>query len=78
MTISRQDLTAEENEKRSHLVETMVLNTLITGVQVNLSQILRVTDPPDILTAITRIRRELQLNYFKSQKFPIPNQIPSQ
>lgn len=56
----------------------MVLNTFITGVETKLSQILRASDCPDVLTAITRIDREMQLNYFESHKLHKPNQTPSQ
>lgn len=47
----------------------MALTTLLTGLEPKLGQIVRVSDPADILTATKLVGRELQLNYFENQKF---------
>lgn len=39
----------------------MVLNTLLTGLEPKIDQILHVSNPEDIVSAVTRIERELQL-----------------
>lgn len=75
--INKQLMTAEQKQAQTQLVETMVLNTLLTGLEPKLGQAIRAGNPLDMLSAINRIRRELQLNYFESQKFP-KNNIPNQ
>lgn len=68
-SINKQTLTAEEKAAQTLLVESMALNTLLAGLDPKIGQIVRASNPPDILTATNRIRRELQLNYFENQKF---------
>lgn len=48
------------------LAETMTLKMLLTGLEPKLGQIARESDPKDILTAENIVRRELQLNNFKT------------
>lgn len=67
--IQKQQLTAEQKVAQSNLIETMTLNTLLTGLDPKLSPIIRASNPQDMLQAISRIKRELQLSYFESQKF---------
>lgn len=73
-------LNSEQKEAQSCLIETMALNTLLTGLEPNLGKIVRAGNPPSILEAINRVKRELQLSYFESQKFnkPIVNRNPIQ
>lgn len=66
--INRQIITRDQKVAQSNLIDTMVLNTLLTGLEPRLGQTVRASYPPDILTAITRIKRELQLSYFQDQK----------
>ena len=46
----------------------MALNTLFTGLESRLGQLVRTSQPRDLLEAQTRIRRELQLSYLEHQK----------
>ncbi|KAJ8959788.1 hypothetical protein NQ317_001015 [Molorchus minor] len=41
----------------------------IHGLEPKLGHVIRASNPRDMLTAISRVRRELQLNYFENQKF---------
>lgn len=70
--VQQQNLSAEQKEAQEQLIETMTLNTLLTGLEPRLGQIIRAGNPPDILIASMRIRRELQLSYFEKQKFQKP------
>lgn len=76
--INKQNLTAKEKTAQISLIDSMVLNSLLTGVEPRIGQILRASDPDDIITAISRIKRELQLNHFESQKFSGTRNIPTQ
>lgn len=71
--VQKQNLTAEQKQSQSELIETMTLNNLLTGLEPNLGRIIRASNPQNMLHAINRIRRELQLSYFESQKFPKNN-----
>lgn len=62
-------MTSEQKEAQSRLIDNMTLNTLLTGLESKLGQIVRAGNPPNILEAINRVKRELQLSYFESQKF---------
>ncbi|KAL1516270.1 hypothetical protein ABEB36_000189 [Hypothenemus hampei] len=53
---------------QASLVETMALNTLLTGLEPRLGQLIRAGNPTSLLEAHTRISRELQLSYFENQK----------
>lgn len=81
-SIQKQNLTIEQKKAQSDLIETMTLNTLLTGLEPKLGQIIRAGNPPNMLQATNRIRRELQLSYFESQKFPknnpVRNSVPPQ
>ncbi|KAJ8982457.1 hypothetical protein NQ317_000415 [Molorchus minor] len=61
-------LTAEQKSAQCNLIDTMALNTLLTGLEPRLGQIIRAGNPKDMLEAHVRIRRELQLTYFENQK----------
>ncbi|KAL1490144.1 hypothetical protein ABEB36_012884 [Hypothenemus hampei] len=52
----------------------MALNTLLTGLEPRIGHIVRASNPRDLLEAQIRIRRELQLSYFETQK--LNKQIP--
>ncbi|KAJ8977201.1 hypothetical protein NQ317_011212 [Molorchus minor] len=67
--VQKQHITGGQKQARIQLTESMVLNTLLTGIDPKIGHVVRASDPQDILTAITRIRSELQLNYFENQKF---------
>ena len=73
--IQQQNLNPEQKEAQVQLIENMTLNTLLTGLEPKLGQIVRAGNPPDILTASMRIRRELQLSYFERQKFQKTNVV---
>lgn len=75
--IHKQTMTNDQKLAQSNLIETMVLNTLLTGLEPKIGQVVRSSYPPDILTAIMRIKRELQLSYFQEQKTPINRNQPS-
>lgn len=49
----------------------MLLNTLLTGLETRIGQVVRSSYPPDILSVIQPIKRELQLSYFLEQKTQI-------
>ena len=65
-------LNAEAKAAQCRLIDTMALNTLLTGLEPRLGQIIRAGNPRDLLEAQCRIRRELQLSYFENQKAPKP------
>lgn len=56
-------------EAQVQLIDSMVLNTLLTGLEPKLAHIIRASNPSDLFQAKKRIRRELQLSYFENQKF---------
>nr|CAI5853008.1 unnamed protein product [Callosobruchus analis] len=47
----------------------MTLNCLLTGLDTRIGQVVRSCQPRDILTAVSHIKRELQLLYLEKQKF---------
>ena len=67
--ITKQNLSTDQKLSQMNLVETMTLNTLLTGLEPKLGQIIRAGNPQNMLQATNRIKRELQLSYFESQKF---------
>lgn len=62
------NLTAAQKAAQCTLIDTMSLNTLLTGLEPRLGQIIRANNPDNLLDAHNRIRRELQLSYFETQK----------
>lgn len=62
------ELSNEQKLAQCSLIDTMSLNTLLTGLEPRLGQIIRSGNPRDILQAQSRIKRELQLSYFESNK----------
>lgn len=76
--VNKQNLTAKEKSAQIALIESMALNSLLTGVEPRIGQILRASDPDDIVTAISRIRRELQLHHLETQKFSNSRTGPTQ
>lgn len=65
-------LSSEQRQAQIQLIETMALNTLLTGLEPRLGQIIRASQPRDLPEAQSRIRREIQLSYFENQKFNKP------
>lgn len=65
-------LSTEQKAAQCTLIETMALNTLLTGLEPRLGQIIRACNPTDLIEAQQRIKRELQLSYFENQKFNKP------
>lgn len=45
------------------MIDKMALNSLLMGLEPRIEHILRAGDPDDIITTLSRIRRELQLNH---------------
>lgn len=75
--INKSYLSAGQKCAQSMLIQSMCLNTLLTGLEPKLGQLIRASNPTDMMTAISRVKRELQLNYFENQKFSNPkNNIP--
>ncbi|KAL1516503.1 hypothetical protein ABEB36_000412 [Hypothenemus hampei] len=60
--------TKEQKDAQTTLIETMALNTLLTGLEPRLGQLIRARNPSTLLEAQTRILRELQLSYLENQK----------
>lgn len=60
--------TTDQKEAQSSLVESMALNTLLTGLEPRMGQIIRAGCPHSLLDAQSRIRREMQLSHFENQK----------
>ncbi|KAJ8979679.1 hypothetical protein NQ317_001079 [Molorchus minor] len=73
-SIQKSNLTGDQKIAQARLIETMALNTLLTGLEPRLGQIIRASNPRDLLEAHMRVRRELQLSYFENAKFNKPNQ----
>ncbi|KAL1493810.1 hypothetical protein ABEB36_009498 [Hypothenemus hampei] len=65
--------TKEQKDAQTTLIETMALNTLLTGLEPRLGQLIRAGNPSTLLEAQTRIRRELQLSYLENQKTNKPS-----
>ncbi|KAJ8947671.1 hypothetical protein NQ318_009555 [Aromia moschata] len=74
--VHKQPLTVAQKQAQIQLTEGMVLNTLLTGLEPKIAHVVRASNPVDMLTAITRVRRELQLNYFEIQKLNRNNNTP--
>lgn len=68
--INSQNLTADQKAAQAELIEQMCLNTLLTGLEPKLCAIIRASNPATRGDAIYRIKRELQLSYLETQKFP--------
>ncbi|KAJ8972922.1 hypothetical protein NQ317_010580 [Molorchus minor] len=66
--VQKQQLSTGQKQAQIQLTEGMILNTLLTGLEPKIGHIVRSSNPGDMLTAISRVRRELQLNYFENQK----------
>lgn len=62
------DLNNDQKIAQCALIDTMALNTLLTGLEPRLGQVIRAGDPKDLPDAHARIRRELQLSYLETQK----------
>lgn len=67
------NLNADQKAAQCTLIDTMALNTLLTGLEPRLGQVIRAGNPVDLLDAHARIRRELQLSYFETQKVNRPS-----
>lgn len=67
-SINKQTLTQKEKQAQIDLIESMALNSLLTGLEPKIGQIIRASDPDDIVSAISRIKRELQLQGLEAQK----------
>ncbi|KAJ8912178.1 hypothetical protein NQ315_006145 [Exocentrus adspersus] len=79
--VHKAGLTREQKTAQSQLIETMTLNTLLTGLEPRLAHIIRAGNPNSMLEALHRIKRELQLSYFENQKFDrtsLPRNNPNQ
>lgn len=50
------------------LVDKMCLDTLLTGLDSKIGQIIRASNPQDLVEAALRIKRELQLSYFETSR----------
>lgn len=79
--VNKQNLTPKEKQAQITLIDSMALNTLLTGLEPKIGQIIRASDPDSILTAVARIKRELQLRHLETQKFSTgrtdqPSQYP--
>lgn len=66
--VQKSNLSAEQKAAQTNLLDTMTLNTLLTGLEPRLGQLIRASNPSNMLEAYSRIRRELQLSYFENQK----------
>ncbi|KAL1493933.1 hypothetical protein ABEB36_009613 [Hypothenemus hampei] len=55
----------------------MTLNTLLTGLEPKIGQIIRASSPNSIVDAVQRIKREMQLSYFEDQRSNIRSQSNS-
>lgn len=67
------NLNADQKKAQCILIETMALNTLLTGLDTRIGTIVRASNPRDLVEAHVRIRRELQLSYFENQKQAKPS-----
>ncbi|KAJ8916943.1 hypothetical protein NQ315_013415 [Exocentrus adspersus] len=67
-SVNKQPLSEPQKQVQMQLTESMVLNTLLTGLEPKIAQVVRASNPEDMLTAIARVKKELQLNYFEQQK----------
>ncbi|KAJ8914643.1 hypothetical protein NQ315_015382 [Exocentrus adspersus] len=67
-SVNKQPLSEPQKQAQMQLTESMVLNTLLTGLEPKIAQVVRASNPEDMLTAIARVKKELQLNYFEQQK----------
>ncbi|KAJ8914104.1 hypothetical protein NQ315_014300 [Exocentrus adspersus] len=79
--VNKAGLTREQKTAQSQLIETMTLNTLLTGLEPRLAHIIRAGNSNSMLEALHRIKRELQLSYFENQKFDrtsLPRNNPNQ
>ncbi|KAL1489788.1 hypothetical protein ABEB36_013722 [Hypothenemus hampei] len=76
-SITKQNLSRDQNLAQSDLIENMTLNTLLTGLEPKIGQIIRASSPNSIVDAVQRIKREMQLSYFEEQRSNIRSQSNS-
>ncbi|KAL1493546.1 hypothetical protein ABEB36_009250 [Hypothenemus hampei] len=67
-SITKQNLSRDQKLAQSDLIENMTLNTLLTGLEPKIGQIIRASSPNSIVDAVQRIKREMQLSYFEDQR----------
>lgn len=67
-SIQKSGLNKDQKDAQTILIETMALNTLLTGLEPRLGQLIRASNPTSLVEAQNRIRRELQLSYLENQK----------
>ncbi|XP_072380697.1 uncharacterized protein [Diabrotica undecimpunctata] len=58
-SIQKSGLTQDQKTAQCTLIDSMALNTLLTGLEPRLGQINRASNPKDLIEASNRIRREL-------------------
>jgi len=76
--VQKQNLTVLQKLAQTQLIDSMALNTLLTGLDPRIGHIVRASNPNSLIEAQMRIRRELQLSYFENQKQIRPVQPPRQ
>ncbi|KAL1488664.1 hypothetical protein ABEB36_014464 [Hypothenemus hampei] len=76
-SITKQNLSRDQKLAQSDLIENMTLNTLLTGLEPKIGQIIRASSPNSIVDAVQKIKREMQLSYFEGQRSNIRSQSNS-
>lgn len=66
--VQKSYLTRDQKMAQTDLIDTMSLNTLLTGLEPRLGQLIRASNPNSLVEAQNKIRRELQLSYLENQK----------
>lgn len=72
-SVNQQNFTAEQKQSQCTLLDSMCLDALLTGLDQKIGSIVRASNPKDLVDAAIRIKRELQLSYFETQKSPYQN-----
>jgi len=64
------NLTPLQRIAQINLIETMCLDTLLTGLDPKLGAIVRASNPANLVDACLRVKRESQLEYLETQRNP--------
>lgn len=64
---NKQNITVKETQAQSGLIESIAFNSLLTSLDRKIVQIVHASDPIDILTVVSRVKRQLQLCQLETQ-----------
>lgn len=66
--VNIQNLTGKEKQAYIFLIDSIALNSLLTGIELRIQQIIRASDHNNNITTFSRIKCKLHLHYLETQK----------